>query len=79
MLNALAGIKNSTWYRFNVEFTKLGVTNARIVGTLTELDASGNPTGTPYVGTVANTATFANPARPGPLHQHLAVAFVQEL
>ncbi len=60
MLNALSSIKNSTWYRFNVEFTKLGVTNATIVGTLTELDASGNPTGTPYVGTVANTATFAN-------------------
>ena len=61
VLNPLSGIKNSTWYRFNVEFTKLGVTNATIVGTLTELDASGNPTGTPYVGTVANTATFANP------------------
>ena len=61
VLNALAGIKNSTWYRFNVEFTKLGVTNASIVGTLIELDASGNPTGTPYVGTVADTATFTNP------------------
>ncbi len=32
-----------------------------IVGTLTELDASGNPTGTPYVGTIADTSTFANP------------------
>jgi hypothetical protein len=61
VLNALTGIKNSTWYRFQVEFTKLGATNASIVGTLTELDPSGNPTGTPYVGTVTNTATFANP------------------
>ena len=64
LLNALSGIKNSTWYRFNIEFAKLGVTNASIVGTLTELDDSGNPTGTPYVGTVANTATFANPPDP---------------
>ena len=47
LLNALSGIKNSTWYRFNVEYTKLGATNAAIVGTLTELNASGNPTGTP--------------------------------
>ena len=31
------------------------------MGTLTELDASGNPTGTPYVGTITNTSTFANP------------------
>jgi hypothetical protein len=63
-LNALSGIKNSTWYRFNVEFTRLGITNASIVGTLAELDDSGNPTGTPYVGTVADTATFANPPAP---------------
>ncbi len=32
-----------------------------IVGTLTELDGSGNPTGTPYVGTITDTSTFANP------------------
>ena len=31
------------------------------MGTLTELDVSGNPTGTPYVGTITNTSTFANP------------------
>ena len=61
VLNALSGIKNSTWYRFNVEFTKLTDTSATIVGTLTELDGSGNPTGTPYVGTIADTSTFANP------------------
>ena len=60
-LNALAGIKASTWYRFNVEFTKLTATSAGIVGTLTELDVSGNPTGTPYVGTIADTSTFSNP------------------
>jgi len=61
VLNALSGIKNSTWYRFSVEYTKLTATSATIVGTLTELDASGNPTGTPYVGTIADTSTFANP------------------
>ena len=61
LLNALAGIKNSTWYRFTVEFTKIGATNAAIVGTLTELDAYGNLTGTPWVGTIANTGTFSNP------------------
>ncbi len=60
VLNALAGIKISTWYRFNVEFTKLTATSAGIVGTLTELDATGTPTGTPYVGTIADTSTFAN-------------------
>ena len=60
-LNALSGIKASTWYRFSVEFTKLTDTSAAIVGTLTELDATGNPTGTPYVGTIADTSTFSNP------------------
>lgn len=60
-LNALSSIKTSTWYRFVVEFTKLTATSAGIVGTLTELDASGTPTGTPYVGTVADTSTFSNP------------------
>ncbi|MCX6924991.1 MAG: Ig-like domain-containing protein [Verrucomicrobia bacterium] len=60
-LNALSGIKASTWYRFSVEFTKLTDTSAAIVGTLTELDATGNPTGTPYVGTIADTSAFSNP------------------
>jgi hypothetical protein len=55
-LNALAGIKFSTWYRFRVEYTKLTATSAGIVGTLTELDAAGNPTGTPYVGTIADSS-----------------------
>ncbi len=61
VLNALSGIKSNAWYRFNVEFTKLSVTNASIVGTLTELDTAGSPTGTNYVGTITNTGTFANP------------------
>ena len=56
VLNVLSGIKFSTWYRFKVEYTKLTATSAAIVGTLTELDASGNPTGTPYVGTIADTS-----------------------
>jgi hypothetical protein len=60
-LNPLAGIKNSTWYRFEVEYTKLTNTSAKIVGTVTELDALGIKTGTPYVGTVPDTSTFINP------------------
>ncbi len=56
VLNPLSGIKFSTWYRFNVEYTKLTATSAGIIGTLTELDASGNPTGTPYVGTIADSS-----------------------
>ena len=56
VLNALSGIQASTWYRFNVEYTKLTATSAGIVGTLTELDGSGNPTGTPWVGTIADTS-----------------------
>jgi hypothetical protein len=58
VLDPLANIKNSTWYRFEVEYTKLSNTSARMVGTLTELDASGNKTGTPYVGTVADTSAL---------------------
>ncbi|MCX6880093.1 MAG: Ig-like domain-containing protein [Verrucomicrobia bacterium] len=64
VLNPLSGIKFSTWYRFNVEYTKLTATSAGIVGTLTELDASGNPIGTPYVGTIADSsaAPYSAPA-----------------
>jgi hypothetical protein len=60
-LNPLAGIAASTWYRFEVEYTKLTNTSAKIVGTLTALDTSGIKTGTPYVGTVADTSAFSNP------------------
>jgi|GEM_PF-1194274 len=64
VLNPLSGIKVSTWYRFNVEYTKLTATSAGIIGTLTELDASGNPIGTPYVGTIADSsaAPYSAPA-----------------
>ena len=60
-LNPLNGIKASTWYHFEVDFTKLTNTSAAIVGTLTELDAAGNLVGTPYVGTISDTSTFVNP------------------
>ena len=56
VINALAGIKASTWYRFRVKYTKLTETSAAVEGTLTELDATGNPTGTPYVGTIADSS-----------------------
>ena len=64
VLNALDGIKPSTWYRFQVRFTKLGDTRAAIQGVLTELDASGNPTNTPYVGMIADSseAPYSAPA-----------------
>ena len=61
-LNTLSGILASTWYRFNVEFTKLTDTSAGIQGMLTQLDGSGNLIGTSYVGTVPDTSTFSNPA-----------------
>ena len=64
VLNPLSGIKNSTWYRLRVAYTKLTDTSAAITATLTELDASGNPTGTPYVGTIADSsaAPYSVPA-----------------
>ena len=65
VLNDLSGVKASTWYHFIVEFTKLGATSAGIVGTLTELNATGGLIGTPYVGTVPDSSTFANPGPAG--------------
>ena len=52
----------STWYRFSAEFTKLTATSARIDVYLVQLDASGNPTGTTYTGTVADTSTWSGGA-----------------
>lgn len=64
VLNPLDGIKASTWYRFQVRFTKLDDTRAAIEGVLTELDAAGNPTNAPYVGTIADSsaAPYSVPA-----------------
>jgi hypothetical protein len=64
VIAALTGIKASTWYRFNVEITKLTATSARIDVSLVELDASGNPTGTPITGTIADTSLLASGKTP---------------
>jgi len=48
----------NTWYRFWAKFTKLTATACSIDVSLTELDGSGNPTGTPYTGTVTSTSTW---------------------
>ncbi len=48
----------NTWYRFSVEITKLGATEASLDVSLVELDGSGNPTGVPYTGTVTSTLTW---------------------
>ena len=59
---SLPTLPANTWYRFNVEITKLTATSASIEVTLTQLNASGNPTGTPYTGTVPNTGTWSGGA-----------------
>ncbi|MCC6395704.1 MAG: metallophosphoesterase, partial [Bacteroidetes bacterium] len=56
---ALSGIANNTWYRLRATITKLTSTSASIDVSLQRLDASGNPTGTPITGTLANTSTWA--------------------
>ena len=54
----------NTWYRFRVEITKLTATSAKVDVSLVELDASGNPTGTPFTGSIADTNALAAASRP---------------
>ena len=56
----LASLSANTWFRFEATITKLTDTSARIDVSLVELDGSGNPTGTPYTGTVDDTSTWAD-------------------
>ncbi len=58
----VASFSANTWYRFNATIAKLTATSARIDVNLVQLDASGNPTGTPYTGTVENTSTWSGGA-----------------
>ena len=51
----LTGTKSDTWYRFRTEVTKLSALSARLDVSLVELDANGDPNGTPYTGTVEDT------------------------
>ncbi|GEM_PF-1676346 len=55
---ALPTLPANTWYRFTAEIIKLSPTSAQINVILVQLDASGNPTGTPYTGTVADTSAW---------------------
>jgi hypothetical protein len=54
------GTQVNTWYRFKAEITKLSPTSARIDVNLVMLDASGNPTGSPFTGSIADTSTLAS-------------------
>jgi len=54
----ISGLSTDTWYRFRAEIGKLASTQAQIDVSLVELDGSGNPTGTPFTGTVTNTSTW---------------------
>jgi hypothetical protein len=55
---ALGALTANTWYRLEATITKLTDTSARIDVSLVQLDGSGNPTGTPYTGTVDDTSTW---------------------
>ena len=59
---SLPTLPGNTWYRFHAEITKLTATSASIEVSLTELDGSGNPTGTPITGSIANTADLGSDA-----------------
>ncbi len=65
VIAALTGIQANTWYRFKSESTKLTATSVRIDVSLVMLDSTGNPTGTPIIGSIADTALLTgipNPA-----------------
>ena len=69
----------NTWYRFEATITKLTDTSARIDVSLVELDGSGNPTGTPYTGTVDDTSTWPDGVPADKLlHRSHHVAGLQE-
>ena len=55
-----SGTQPNAWYRFTAEITKLTATSAKIDVNLVRLDASGNPTGTPITGSIANTSALAS-------------------
>jgi len=56
----------STWYRSQLEITKLGPTSARLDVNLWKLDAAGNTVDGPIAsGSIADTSTYANPVPAG--------------
>ena len=58
-ITALPTLSANTWYHFEAVITKLSATSAKIDVSLVQLDASGNPTGTTYAGTVNDTSTWS--------------------
>ena len=56
----LPTLSADTWYRFRLEVGKLTATSASLDVSLTELDGSGNPTGTPVTGSIPNTADLGD-------------------
>ena len=56
---SLPDLAANTWYRLETTIIKLSDTSARIDVNLVELDPSGNPTGTPYSGTLADTSQWS--------------------
>ena len=59
----LASLTPNAWYRLTTTITKLTDSSAKIDVNLVRLDASGNPTGTAYTGTLADTSQL-QPAYP---------------
>ncbi len=70
-----SGIQANTWYRFRAEITKLTATSARIDVSLVELDGSGNPTGTPITGSIANTDTWTARTTCRLLHERMVPSY----
>ncbi len=59
---SLGALSATTWYRLEATISKLTDTSASIDVSLVELDASGDPTGAVYSGTVADTSTWPDGA-----------------
>ena len=60
----LSALTASTWYRLNAQITKLTASSAKIDVSLVQLDASGNPTGTPSTGSIADTSLLSSANQP---------------
>lgn len=63
-ITALPTITASAWYRATTTVTKLGAAAAKLDVTFQALDASGNPTGTLYTGSLADTSALGTSSAP---------------
>jgi MYXO-CTERM domain-containing protein len=57
----ITGIVSGSWYRFELDITKLSGSSAALAGTVTLLDSSGNPTSTTWTGSLADTSAYSSP------------------